>query len=82
MEIGNTYKINGIDYIVIATFEKYSMLLNNAESELNGAGNVIIVEDLDGKNVKVVKDKMTIAYVVQQILKDEEEPKNNDDENK
>ena len=82
MEIGNTYKINGIDYIVIATFEEYSMLLNNAESELNGAGNVIIVEDLDGKNVKVVKDKMTIAYVVQQILKDEEEPKNNDDENK
>ena len=82
MEIGNTYKINGIDYIVIATFEKYSMLLNNAESELNGAGDVIIVEDLDGKNVKVVKDKMTIAYVVQQILKDEEEPKNNDDENK
>ena len=82
MEVGNTCKINGIDYIVIATFEKYSMLLNNAESELNGSGDIIIVEELDGKNAKVVKDKMTIAYVVQQILKDEEETNVDGDENK
>lgn len=75
MEVGNTCKINGIEYIVLATFEKYSMLLNNAESEINGSGNVIIVEDIDGKNARVVKDKMTIAYVVQQILKDEDNTK-------
>ena len=75
MEVGNVCKINGIEYIVLANFKKYSMLLNNAESELNGAGDVIIVEDLDGKNAKVVKDKVTIAYVVQQILKDEETDK-------
>ena len=52
MEVGNTCKINGIEYIVLATFEKYSMLLNNSESEINGSGNVIIVEDIDGKNAK------------------------------
>ncbi|MBQ3213987.1 MAG: hypothetical protein IJB10_03160 [Clostridia bacterium] len=75
MEVGNTCKINGIEYIVLATFEKYSMLLNNSESEINGSGNVIIVEDIDGKNAKVIKDKMTIAYVVQQILKDEDNNK-------
>lgn len=75
MEVGNTCKINGIEYIVLATFEKYSMLLNNSESEINGSGNVIIVEDIDGKNAKVIKDKMTIAYVVQQILKDEDDNK-------
>ncbi|MBQ9792538.1 MAG: hypothetical protein IJW32_02170 [Clostridia bacterium] len=80
MEVGNTCKINGIEYIVLATFEKYSMLLNNAESEVNGSGNVIIVEDIDGKNARVVKDKMTIAYVVQQILKDEKNKE--EDENK
>ena len=51
------------------------MLLNNSESEINGSGNVIIVEDIDGKNAKVIKDKMTIAYVVQQILKDEDNNK-------
>ena len=75
MEVGNTCKINGIEYIVLATFEKYSMLLNNSESEINGSGNVIIVEDIDGKNAKVIKDKMTSAYVVQQILKDEDNNK-------
>lgn len=75
MEVGTICKINSIEYIVLAQYKKYSMLLNNANSEMNGAGNVILVEDIDGNNAKVVKDKAKIAYVVQQILKDEEDNK-------
>lgn len=71
MEIqsGEFYKIQGIEYIVLATYEKYAMLINNSDSEVNGSGNIIIIEKLDNKKAKVVKDKVTITYVIQQILK-------------
>ena len=71
MEIqsGEFYKIQGIEYIVLATYEKYAMLINNSDSEVNGSGNIIIIEKLDNMNAKVVKDKVTITYVIQQILK-------------
>lgn len=73
MEIGNLCKIEGIDYIVLANYENYLMLLNASASEINGSGNIIIVEDFDGKTAKVVKDKVKIAYVVNKVLKSEED---------
>ena len=66
---GDIFTIHGLEHVVIGCYDKYVLLLNNSQSELNGSGNIILVEPISKDNFKVVKDKKIIADVVKNLLK-------------
>ena len=68
LKTGSFYTIQGVEYFVLSTFEKYALLLNNSSSELNGSGNVILIEQLDNKNAKVIKDKDQIKSIIDKMM--------------
>lgn len=68
LQTGSFYTIQGVEYFVLSTFEKYALLLNNSSSELNGSGNVILIEQLDNKNAKVIKDKDQIKSIIDKMM--------------
>ena len=68
VEEGAVYNINNKNYAVIATYEDFAMLLNTANSTLNGSGDIILVEVLENSQFKVIKDKVRIATIVQKMI--------------
>lgn len=67
LQTGSFYTIQGVEYLVLSTFEKYALLLNNSSSEINGSGNVVLVQQLDNKNARVVKDKEEIKTIIEKM---------------
>ena len=67
LQSGNLYTIQGVEYLVLSTYENYALLLNNASSEFNGSGNVVLIQQLDNKNARVIKDKEEIKSIIDKM---------------
>lgn len=49
-------------------FWKICLAFKQLKPELNGSGNVILIEKLDNKNAKVIKDKEQIKSIIDKMM--------------